>query len=141
MTGAFSTPRNRIKTYSLLAVCGLLAAVAAVIGIDDHPPGVLLAFLAATAFILSFAHPWRSARKFLLLVLASVLGFILFIIEDILVQSITQNPATSGTLQNLIQSPAIDVLSMILSMVFSAAFFVGIIGSIAMFICNRRRSA
>jgi uncharacterized membrane protein YccC len=57
MIAAFSTPRNRIKTFILLAICGLLAIAAAAVGIDDNPPGILLAFLAATAFVLAFVHP------------------------------------------------------------------------------------
>ncbi len=88
----------RIITLILLAVCGLLAIAASVIGIDDNPPGILLAFLAATAFILAFVHPWRTPRKFLFLLLASVLGFGLFIILNILLDSITQNPATSDSI-------------------------------------------
>lgn len=73
------------------------------------------------------------------LLLASVLGIVLFIIQDIISNSIAQNPATSGTLQNLIQSPAIDALTVILTMICSAAFIVGAIGSVAMFIRNRQR--
>jgi uncharacterized membrane protein (UPF0136 family) len=78
MIAAFSTPYNRTRTFILLAVCGLLAIAAAAIGIDDNPPGVLLAFLAATAFVLAFVHPWRTARKFMFLLLASFLGFVLY---------------------------------------------------------------
>jgi hypothetical protein len=69
---AFSTPQNRIKTFILLFVCGLLAIAAAVLGIDDNPPGILLAFLAALALILAFVHPWRTEREFLFLLLASI---------------------------------------------------------------------
>lgn len=140
MFDAFSTPHNRIKTFSLLAACGLSAVVSAVIGINDNPPGVLLALLAAIALILAFAHPWRTARKFLLLLLASALGFFLFIIQDIISSSIAQNPATSEVLQNLIQNPANEVLSIILSMIFTAAFIVGAIGSGTMFIRSQRRA-
>jgi energy-coupling factor transporter transmembrane protein EcfT len=139
MMDAFSTPRNRIKTLVLLAVCGLSAMASAVVGIDDNPPGALLALLAAIAFVLAFAHPWRTARKFVFLLLASVLGFVLFIILNIISDSIAQNPGTSGTLQNLIQSPAYDTLNLIFAMICPAAFIVGAVGSIAMFIRGRRR--
>ena len=70
MIGALSTPQNRIKTLILLVICGLLAIAAAAVGIDDNLPGILLAYLAATAFVLAFVHPWRSARKFMFLLLA-----------------------------------------------------------------------
>jgi hypothetical protein len=58
MIDAFSTSRNRIKTLILLAICGLSAIAAAAVGTDDNPPGILLAYLAATAFVLALVHPW-----------------------------------------------------------------------------------
>ena len=140
MIDAFSTPRNRITTFILLAICGLLAIAAVAVGIDDNPPGILLAFLAATAFVLAFAHSWRTARKFMFLLLASVLGFVLFIILNIIFDSVAQNPATSGALQDLIQSPFANTLSLIIVMVCPAAFIVGAVGSVAMFIRNRRQT-
>ena len=140
MIEAFSTPRNSTKTLGLLVVCCLSAIASAVIGIDDNPPGILLALLAAIAFVLAFTHPWRRARKFMLLFLAAVLGFVLFIILNIVSDSIVQNPATSGSLQNLIQSPAIDALNLILAMICTAAFIVGIVGSVAMFIRSRHQA-
>jgi hypothetical protein len=82
MISAISTPHNRKMTLILLAICGLLAITAATIGIDDNPPGILLAFLAATAFVLAFVHPWRTAKKFMFLLLASVLGFVLYILSS-----------------------------------------------------------
>jgi len=138
MIDAFSTPRNRIKTLILLVVCGLSAIVSAVIGIDDNPPGVLLAFLAATAFVLAFAHPWGTARKFTLLLLASVFGFVLFIFVNIISDSIAQNPTTSDTLKNLIQSPAYSAVNLIFAMICPAVFIVGTVGSLTMFIRSRQ---
>ena len=140
MTGSFSTPHNRIKTLILLVICGLLAIAAAAVGINDNLPGILLAFLAATAFVLAFVHPWRTARKFIFLLLASILGFVLFIILNIILDTVAQNPATTGALQDLLQSPAIDAFSIIIAMICPAAFIVGAVGSVAMFIRNRRRS-
>lgn len=49
MLQALATARNRNRTLLLLAACGILAAVAAAVGIDDNPLGVSLAFLSATA--------------------------------------------------------------------------------------------
>jgi uncharacterized membrane protein (UPF0136 family) len=137
MIDVFSTRSNRIKTFVLLVVCGLLAIASAVVGINDNPPGVLLALLAAIAFILAFTHPWRTARKFMFLLLASVLGFILFMFLSIISDSIVQNPASSIALQNLIQSPANEAMDMIFAMVCSAAFIVGVIGSVVMYIRSR----
>ena len=139
MIDAFSTPRNR-KTLILLVICGLSVIAAAAVGIDDNPPGILLAFLAATAFVLAFVHPWRTARKFMFLLLASVLGFVLFVILNIIFDSVAQNPATAGALQDLMQSPAFDALNLIIAMICPAAFIVGAVGSVAMFIHSRRQT-
>ena len=139
MSESFSTSGNRIKTLVLLVVCGLSAIAAVVVGIDDNLPGVLLALLAAIAFILAFTYPWRTARKFLFLLLASILGFILFFILSIISDSIVQNPAASGALQDLILSPVNDALNVIFIMLCLAAFIVGIVGSVTMFIRNRRQ--
>ena len=139
MTGAFSTPHNRKKALILLAICGLLAIAASVVGINDNLPGILLAFLAATAFVLAFVHPWRTTRKFIFLLLASILGLALFVILNILIDTAAQNSVNAGALQDLIQSPAIDDLTVIIVMICSAAFMVGSVGSLAMFIRSRRQ--
>jgi uncharacterized membrane protein (UPF0136 family) len=141
MTAAFSTPSNRSKTFILLAICVLLAMAAAAVGIDDNPPGILLAFLSATAFVLAFVHPWRTARKFMFLLLASVLGFVLYIILNIILDTAAQDPATAGGLQDLLQSPVVNAMSIIIAMVCAAAFIVGAVGSVVMFVRNRRRPA
>ena len=138
MIDAFSTPRNRITTLILLAICGLLAIAAVAVGIEDNLPGILLAFLAATTFVLAFVHPWRTVKKFLFLLLASVLGLVLYIILNIILDTVAQNPVTSGALQDLIQSPFANTLSLIIAMVCPAAFIVGAVGSVAMFIRSRR---
>jgi len=140
MIEAFCTPRNRIKTLIFLVICGLSAIASAVLGIDDNLLGILLALLAATAFILAFAHPWRTARKFMLLLLASLLGFIVFVILNIILDSVAQDPVTSGTLKDLMQSPAIDALNLIIAMICPAALIVGAVGSAAMFIRSRRQT-
>jgi hypothetical protein len=139
MIAAFSTPPNRTKTFILLAACGLLAIAAAAVGIDDNLPGVLLAFLAATAFVLAFVHPWRTAKKFVFLLLASVLGFVLYIALNIVLDTAVQDPATAGTLQELLESPVANALSIIIAMLCLAVFIVGAVGSVAMFMRSRRR--
>ena len=141
MIDVSSTPHNRIKTLILLVICGLSAIAAAAVGIDDNPPGILLAFLAATAFVLAFVHPWRTARQFRFLLYASVLGFALFAILNNVFAAVAHNSATAGALQDLLQSPVADAVSIIIAMICPAAIIVGAVGSVAMFIRNRRRPA
>lgn len=140
MTDSFSTPSNRSKTIAFLTICGLSAIASVVVGIDDNPPGVLLAFLAAIAFVLAFAHPWRTARKFVFLLLASILGIILFIVVNIITDSMAQAPETSGAVQNLLDNPVYEALNLIFAMIIPAAFIVSVVGSIIMFIRNRHQA-
>jgi hypothetical protein len=73
------------------------------------------------------------------LLLASVFGFALFVILNIILDTVAQNPANTGTLQDLLDSSAIEALSIIIVMICPAAFIVGAVGSVAMFIRSRRR--
>ncbi len=138
MIAAFSTPHNRIRTFILLVICGYSAIAAATVSIDDNPPGILLAFLAATAFVLAFVHPWRTARQFRLLLYASVLGFALFAIVNNVFAAVAHNSATAGALQTLLQGLAVAAF-FLATLICPAAFIVGAIGSVAMFIRSRRR--
>ena len=140
MTSAFSAPHNKKLTLIFLVISGLLAIAAAVLGIDDNPPGILLALLAANAFVLAFVHSWRTARKFIFLLLASILVFVPFVILNIILDTVANNPATTGALRVLLQSPAINALIIIIGMICTAAFIVGAAGSVVMFIRNRRHS-
>ena len=140
MIDTFSTPHNRIKTLILLVICGLSAIAAAAVGIDDNPPGLLLAFLAATAFVLAFVHPWRTARQFRLLLYASVLGLALFVILNNVFAAVAHNSANAGALQNLLQGLAVAAF-FLATLICPAAFIVGAVGSVAMFIRSRRRPA
>jgi len=137
---AFSSPRNRNITLILLAVCILLGVTAALIGIDDNLPGALLALFSGVAFVLAFVHPWRITRNFLFLLLAAVLGSVLFITVNILIDTTTQNSDRAG-IPNALQNTILDIASTIFIMVCLAAFLIGVVGSIVMFIRNRRKTA
>src|SRR5512143_2514822 len=102
MIEALSTPRNRIRTLILLVVCGLSAIAAAIIGIDDNLPGILLAFLAAAALILAFVHPWRTSRQFRRLLYASALGFVVSSVLHNVFEGIASNSGGLGQMTDLL---------------------------------------
>jgi hypothetical protein len=136
MMEAFSTPQNRNKSFILFAVCGVTAVAAAIVGIDDNPPGILLAYLSATAFVLAFVHPWRTVRQFLFLLAASALGLVLFAILNNLVAAVAHSPETAGTFQLLLQGLAVAVF-FLATLICPAGLIVGVTGSVVMFIRNR----
>ena len=74
------TNKLRWTTLALIAVgCAFLAA-GLVIGIADNPPGLALVYLAVSAWIVAFAHRWRRVKSFLILLVASLVGFPLSVV-------------------------------------------------------------
>jgi hypothetical protein len=76
MLEALSTTRNRRRSLYFLIGGGLATGASTIVGISDNPPGIALAFGAAAAFLLAIIHPWRTARPYWRLLLATVLGFV-----------------------------------------------------------------
>lgn len=138
MLEALSTSRNRTRTFILLAICCVLAASALAVGVSDNPPGILLAYCAATALVLAFVHPWRTARQFMRLFCASVLGFVVFAILHNVCEGVADEAASVRVLQIVLQSLAVATF-LLAVMICPPAILVGAIGSVAMFIRNRRR--
>lgn len=143
--GSFGTTDNagwRSMTRSLifLVISALLAIAAAVLGIDDNPPGVLLAYLAAFAFVLAFVHPWRTARQFRRLVYASVIGTVLLIVLNNLFALVAHDPSTGGAIQKVFEGLAVTAF-FLGTLVFPAAFIVGVAGLAIVFVRGRRLNA
>lgn len=139
MIDALSTPRNRIRTLIFLVISGLSAIAAAAVGIDDNPPGILLAFLAAIAFVLAFVHPWRTSRQFRRLLYASVLGFVVSVLLHNMFEAIASNLGSSGLVHDLFNGAG-AVLFLIATLVCPSGLLVGAVGALIMFIRNRRRA-
>lgn len=140
MLEALSTPRNRTRTFILLAICCALAASALVVGVSDNPPGIALIFGAATALVLAFVHPWRTAKQFGLFLIASILGFVVFGILHNVFHGVAGEVESARTLQILLQGFGVAAF-LIAVLICPPAVLVGAIGSVVMFIRNRRRPA
>jgi hypothetical protein len=139
MIDALSTPRNRIKTLILLVICGFLAFIATVVGISDNPPGIILAYGAAIAFVLAFVHPWRTVKQFRLLLYTSLLGLVIFGILHNVFEAVAGKAESTGALQSLLQG--LGVVAFLLAvLICPPAILVSAVGSVVMFIRNRRRS-
>ena len=138
MFNALSTPCNRILTSVFMAICAVSAIGAIVVGVSDNPPGIVLAFAAATAFILAFVHPWRTTKQFKLFLLASILSFVVFVILHNVFESTARAMEGMSTLQTVLQG--LDVITFLLAvLIFPPAILIGALGSIVMFIRNHRR--
>lgn len=67
---------NRARTFLLLGALAVLAAAAAVVGIDDNTVGISLVVLAGFCAVLVFVHPWREPARFKRLIVLSVVGLV-----------------------------------------------------------------
>ena len=139
MIEALATPRNRTRTLVLLVICGLLAIAAATVGISDNAPGILLAYVAATAFVVAFVHPWRTPRHFRRLLYTSALGFVVFVLLHNVFEAIASNLGGSGLVHDLLNGAG-AAFFLIATLVCPPGLLVGAVGAVVMSIRNRRRA-
>ena len=128
MLEAFSTPHRR-RTLLLIVVCGVLAAVAGAVGIDDKPLGLLLAFLSATALVLAFVHPWRTSRQFRRLVYASGLGFVALAVLSNVGEAVASKVGVQGPVEGLLNGVG-AVFFLIAILLCPPGLLVGVIGAV-----------
>jgi len=123
MLEAFSKPQRR-RTLLFLVICGALAVAAGIIGTTDNLVGSSLVWLSAIALVLAFVHPWRTSRRFLLLIGASVLGFVVFAV----LSAVMENAGVVGG----------GVFFLLALFLCPAGFLVGIIGAVVTLTRERR---
>ena len=136
MIDALSTPQNRSRAFILFAVCGVLAIAAIAVGIDDNPPGVLLAYLSATAFVLAFVHPWRTSKQFRRLIYASILGFVVFGILSNVFEGIASNLAGSGLVNSLLNGAGAACF-LVAALLCPPGLLVGAVGAVILYFRER----
>jgi hypothetical protein len=135
MIEALSTPRNRRRTFILFAICAFLAFAAAV-GIDDNPPGVLLAYLSASAFVLAFAHPWRTSKQFRYLIYTSILSFVVFAVLSNVFEAIASNLGGSGLVNSLLNGTG-GVCFLVATLLCPPGLLVGAVGAVILYFRER----
>jgi hypothetical protein len=139
MLQALATPQDRVRTLILLAICGAAAIAAALLGIDDNPPAILLALAAAVALVLSFVHPWRTPKQFRRLLLASVLGFLLFAVLHSVFEALAGMAEHIAVLHGLLEGLGV-VAFLLATLLFPGAVLVSVVALVVVLIRNRRRS-
>jgi hypothetical protein len=131
MLKALSTPGNRRRTFILFAVCGLLGVGAAAVGISDNPPGLLLAFLSASAFIVAFVHPWRASKCFRRLIYVSGLGFIVSAILHNVLHGVASQVGASNLVRDLIGGAGV-LFFLVAIFLCPPGILIGVIGAVVM---------
>ena len=106
--------RLRITLILLFIGC-LLIAVAAIIGIPDNLPGILLCYAGVASVIYAFIHHWKENKRFVKLLVASIIGFIVFAI-----------------LHNVLESTRLEIIGagffLIAIFVCPVTFLIGLVG-------------
>jgi hypothetical protein len=139
MLQALATPRDRTRTLVFLALGGAAAIAAALVGISDNPPGILMALAAAVALVLAFVHPWRTRRQFGRLLLASVLGFLLFVVLYNVFDALAGMADHVAVLHGLLEGVG-GAAFLLATLVCPAAILVSVVALVVALIRNRRRS-
>ncbi len=135
MLQALTRP-NRGLTIALLVLCTGLAIAAALVGVSDNPPGLLLALLAGMAAVTAFVHPWRTADDFWHLAFFSVLGLVLIGMLHIAFDTLAHH--RTGALPKYVFGPLAATTFFVALLVCPAAFLVGVIGALIAFIGSPR---
>ncbi len=138
MLEALSTPRNRITTFVLLAMCGLLAIGAAVVGISDNPPGLVLALFSAAALVLAFVHPWRTSKQYRYLFYVTFVVFFISAVVHGVFEVLGQRLGGAGLVAGALTGVGV-LLFLVAVLLCPPCMVVSAIGAIVMAIRNRRR--
>lgn len=128
MLKAFSNTRNRYRSLILLVVCCVFAFGASILGIEDNPPGIALAFLSTITFILAFVHPWRTSKQFRYLIYGSGLGFVVFVILHNVFEGIASKMGGSGLVHTLLSGAGVAFF--FIALVCPIALLVGFVGAL-----------
>jgi hypothetical protein len=132
------TQRARRVTLALLAVGSVFLAAGLVLGIGDNPPGLVLVYLAVTVWMVAGVHRWRSVKRFLLLLAASLVGFPLFVVLHNLFYALAE--VTSDVVALSQGMGFLEVLFFLVALfVCPPGVLIGAVGSVVLALSRRRR--
>jgi uncharacterized membrane protein len=130
--------RNRLLTLFFVSTGVLCALSAAVVGISDHPFGIALAYAGVTALLLAWIHPWRTAKRFSLLLLVSAIGWVvLVVLHNVFdaLASMTQGSAALEAARHVLSGAAF----LLAVLVAPPAIVAGATGTLVLLLRERRR--
>ena len=64
------------QTYIYLLFSAISVIAAIIVSIPDNPPGIILSFMSSVFFILAFTHNWKKPKPYVILLIASLVGFV-----------------------------------------------------------------
>jgi len=132
--------RRRKELFILAGIFCALVISAILVGVSDNLPGIVLCYLAAITLIIAVTRTWKRTKLFLILLGASVGGFIVFVVLHNVFYGLTILTSHISALSHLMEvfHVAFFIIAVFLC---PAAFLVGVIGSIVLAIKGRRGQA
>jgi len=132
--------RKRKEVFILAGIFCALVISAIVVGVSDNIPGIVLCYLATVVLAVASTRTWRKTKRFLVLVVASVIGFFVFVFLHNAFYALTILTNHIAALSHLIE--AFHVVFFIIAVFLCpATFLVGAVGSIVCAIIERRKQA
>ena len=133
--------RRKRKKLSILGgiFCALVIS-AVIVGVSDNILGIVLCYLATVVLVVALTHSWRKTKRFLILLVASVIAFFVFVLLHNAFYALTMLTKHIAALSHLME--ALHVLFFIIAIFLCpATFLVGAVGSIVCAIIGRRKEA
>jgi len=132
--------RKRRKVFIVAGLFCALVISAIVVGVSDNIPGIVLCYLATAVLAVASTHTWRKTKRFLILLVASLLGFFVFVFLHNAFYALTILTNHIVALSRLME--AFHALFFIIAVFLCpVTFLVGSVGSIACTIIERRKRA
>jgi uncharacterized membrane protein (UPF0136 family) len=132
--------RKRKEVFILAGIFCALVISAIVVGVSDNIPGIVLCYAATVVLVVASTRTWRKTKRFLILVLTSVIGFFIFVFLHNAFYALTILTNHIAALSHLME--AFHVIFFIIAVFLCpATFLVGVVGSIVCAIMERRRQA
>ena len=132
--------RKRKKVFMVAGIFCALVISAVVVGVSDNMPGIVLCYLATIVPVVALTHSWRKTKRFLILLVASVIGFFVFVVLHNAFYALTMLTKHIAALSHVME--AFNVAFFIIAVFLCpATFLVGVVGSIVCAIMERRKRA
>ena len=132
--------RKRKEVFILAGIFCALVISAIIVGVSDNIPGIVLCYLATIVLAVALTRTWRKTKRFLILMVASVIGFFVFVFLHNAFYALTILTNHIAALSHLME--AFHVVFFIIAIFLCpATFLVGAVGSIVCAIIERRKRA
>ena len=129
--------KSRKEAVALVAVFLVLLIAALLVGFKDNIPGIVLSYLAAIVLVFLLTLNWHEVKKFLILLGASVAGFLVFIWLHNVLDALGVTVGDGNILSYLLEFVRV-VFFYIIVFICPVCWVVGVAGSAMVFIRRKK---